>query len=81
MNENRLGPVAALKRTEDDGLRWPGGRHVAAVVNVAGRTSPDAIQYLSKSRGDARIDATASSLQCRLAFREWPELPPNLERQ
>jgi peptidoglycan/xylan/chitin deacetylase (PgdA/CDA1 family) len=35
MSENRLGPVDALKRTENDGLRWPGGSHVAAVVNVA----------------------------------------------
>ena len=35
MSGNRLTPVAALNRTEDDGLRWPGGRHVAAVVDVA----------------------------------------------
>jgi hypothetical protein len=44
MSENRLTPVAALKRTEDDGLRCPGGRHVAAVVNVAYEAWSDGLQ-------------------------------------
>jgi hypothetical protein len=44
MSENRLTPMAALKRTEDDGLRCPGGRHVAAVVNVAYEAWSDGLQ-------------------------------------
>lgn len=34
MTQNRFTPVAAQNRTEHDDVRWPGGRHVAAVVNV-----------------------------------------------
>jgi peptidoglycan/xylan/chitin deacetylase (PgdA/CDA1 family) len=35
MSQNRLTPAAAPRRTEDEDFRWPGGRLVAAVVNVA----------------------------------------------
>jgi DHA1 family inner membrane transport protein len=34
MTQDRLPPVAALKRTENDDVRWPADRRVAAVVNV-----------------------------------------------
>jgi peptidoglycan/xylan/chitin deacetylase (PgdA/CDA1 family) len=35
MSQNKLKPVGAMKRTEGLDFLWPGGRHVAAVVNVA----------------------------------------------